>query len=26
VKGGDVFTFKNGKISHKDSFFKNRKT
>ena len=26
VKGCDVFTFKNGKISHKDSFFKNRKT
>ncbi len=26
VKGCDVFTFKNGKISHKDSYFKNRKT
>ncbi len=26
VKGCDVFTFRNGKISHKDSFFKNRKT
>jgi steroid delta-isomerase-like uncharacterized protein len=26
VKGCDVFTFKNGKISRKDSFFKNRIT
>ncbi len=26
VKGCDVFTFKNGRIAHKDSYFKNRKT